>query len=212
MRIARLLSTLTAATIVAASFSTVAQAQFTVGDALVDRARYDDFRNFVVVLPHRFESGAYGQAVTGVSIFNGRVTGSFTPLLVESEGNNFWKVIGAGAQRTVAAGGLQSYAFDLAFGSNIVTANTFVAFFDSGLLSAIKWDSDSDGKRFAFSSNGAGTAKVGSTFEQLGTDDRKYSIQFSTGATSVVPEPATVLLTASGLLVFGAIARKRRNA
>ena len=136
---------------------------------------------------------------------------SFPPIVANTGGGN-WTITGAGTQRVVAASGLQSYAFGLTSGSDIVTATTRLAWRTSSQGGVIPFDFDGDGNSYTYSPNGVGPTTAGATFTQEGVTDRAYSIQFSTAATTVTPEPSTVVLTASGLLTFVGVARRRRRA
>ena len=212
MRLTRSLRILAAGLIATTAFATPSQAQFTIGDPLVARSIYDGYAGFILVVPYSFSPAAYGQAVTSVSIFNGFVGRDFTPLLVANTGPSAWTITGEGTNRVVGASGLQSYAFGLVSGSDLVTAATRVAWRTSSAGGVIPFDFDSDGNLYRYSPNGFGPTTAGSAFPEEGATDRSYAIQFSTSAVTATPEPSTVVLTASGLLAFVGISRRRRSA
>ena len=211
MRFARHARSLAVVLAASAAFVTPARAQFTIGDPLISRSVYDGYAGFILISPYSFAAGALGQSVTGVSIFNGIVGRDFIPLLVANSGGPTWTITGVGTQRVVAATGLQSYDFGLTQGSNVITPSTRVAWRTSSSGGTIPFDYDGDGNIFTYSSNGVGPSTVNAVFTQEGTTDRAYSIQFSSSDVTATPEPASIVLTASGLIAIAGIVRRRRS-
>ena len=210
MQLARHVRSLAIAFAASMAFVTPARAQFTIGDPLVSRGNYDGYAGFILISPYSFPLAALGQSVTGVSIFDGFVGRDFTPLLVANSGGGTWTITGVGTQRVVGASGLQSYAFGLTQGSDVITSSTRVAWRTSSQGGVIPFDYDSDGNAYTYSPNGVGPTTAGAVFSQEGVTDRAYSIQFSSSAVTATPEPASLVLTASGLLALGGVVRRRR--
>lgn len=119
---------------------------------------------------------------------------------------------GAGYQQVaVGTGGLS-----LAGGSMYVAFLSASGIAGSG---ANAWESSGGnayvGGEFVFQNNGDNTGSwTGNAWntDHLGTDgDVRFEMQFSAGQVSAVPEPATVALSATGLLALGGLGAVRRR-
>jgi len=209
MSIARLFKVVTAGVIAAAAIAAPAQAQNKVGDAFfTTSSTYGSYEKGIIVAPYQFSSSVYGESVLGVSIFNGQIGRSFTPLIFESLGSGQWKITGVGTERTIAAGGQQDYAFGLTAGSNLIGSGTYLGWHEGLIGGPIGFGGPGTGVHVYSEANQPPTPTLDYVFTQEGTVPRQYNIQFTT----YVPEPSTWLLTASGLLSFVGVARRRRRA
>jgi hypothetical protein len=191
-----------------------ARAQFTIGDALVPRTFLDAYQGFVLVLPYTFPAAALGDQVRSVSFFSdyaGAIGYAFTPLVLTDLGGGSFAIAGTGTPRANAATGVQSFNLELTGGSAVIGATTRVGFVTpTGQAGVIPFDFDADGNLYGFTASDDGPSAVGSTFTLLDEGDRAYSIEFSTQAiVSAVPEPASVVLLAGGLVALGGIATAR---
>ena len=107
-------------------------------------------------------------------------------------------------------------------GLNLIAANAYVFFLStSGLPGSTTggmecandcFSNDYADGAFVYQINGDDTSKwTNEEWENFEGDDLRFEANFSAGDQNVVPEPSTYLLTASGLLGLGAIARRRRQ-
>ena len=107
-------------------------------------------------------------------------------------------------------------------GLNLVAGNAYVFFLSTsglegfgkgGMECALDCsDAYTDGA-FVFQINGDDTSTwTSEDWRNFEGEDLRFEANFSAGDQNVVPEPSTYLLTASGLLGLGAIARRRRQA
>jgi hypothetical protein len=135
---------------------------------------------------------------------------SLTPLLARNIGG-VWRVTGTGASRTVQAG-VNSWDFALTSGSAAVDADVRFGWWSGG-SGAVHYSEG--GPLMAFSSNGQFPTLPGvGTQVPLGGLGfaRTYSISFTVGPnTTVVPEPSTYLLMATGLAGLAVVRGRRRT-
>lgn len=150
-----------------------------------------NFRGYVFA----WDAGA--SRATGSALFTGAITAA------PASGQGFQQV-------TIGTGGLA-----------LAGGNLYVAFLStSGVVGSgsSEWEfSTGDtyaGGEFVFTNNNdpASWTQGGWSTDWSGTDrDVRFEMQFSAGQVSAVPEPATVALSATGLLALGGIGAFRRR-
>jgi len=172
------------------SWSTVTYAS-TIGNPLIPRTFVDCCSQYIYVEPGVFFP-IPGETVTNWAFYSGAV-GSVTPLLLTQNGPSSFTVTGIGA--TVSAGlGLESFAFNLLSGTDVVGADTVLGFQQT--VGSIEFDPTGGADGYLL----GGVPSVGQTLSGFTLDARAYSVEFT-----AVPEPRSVVLLGIGLLSLGLI-------
>jgi len=159
-----------------------------VGPDLIDRSSVDGASNYMFL----FDDGTPGFTTTGIvetwSFYNDNGTSeagrTLEPLILKQVGTN-WIVTGVGAAVTTPAtmSGVQTYDFDLAWGSSVVGPGYTFAHHDLNSPGSIEYNSASVPEathRYYYL--GASSPAVGRTISDasFSTRQRTYSIQLST--------------------------------
>jgi hypothetical protein len=190
----------------------------TFGNPLVARPIVDTFTSFVTIaLGSPFLPTGAG-SLQSFSVFGGITVGAaqtnvgatIAPLLFRNIAS-VWTVVGVGTTRTVQ-NGINTWDFGLTSGSADVTTETRFGWWSGGGSGAVHY-TDLVGPTMGFSSSNAFPIVPGSgtglnvTF----SSPRTYSISFLVGQPStVVPEPSTYVLMATGLAAIAAVRVRRR--
>jgi hypothetical protein len=205
-------------------------AAITIGNSASDRVSTDSFSGQIFLLNANLSSVA-GQRVDSWQFFNNNNSNAVTPVLAEDTGGGIFAIRGIGATITGNGSGTQGGAFNLVSGTDVISLNYYLGFFDgswNGSASTI----NPGGVEF----NSVDDPPVGGQIDSIGTiwihgvangsdnpanlgvgalnsrdttfgaavDGRHYSINFTA---EIVPEPSAAFL---GGLAGLCLLRRRR--
>jgi len=166
----------------------------TIGNPLIPRTFVDCCSPYIFVEPGVFFP-IPGEKVTSWAFYSGAV-GSVTPLLLTQNGPSTFTVTGIGA--TVSAGlGLESFAFNLISGTDVVGTNTVLGFQQT--VGSIEFDPTGGADGYLL----GGVPSVGLTLSGFTLDTRAYSVEFT-----AVPEPPSLLLLGVSVLILAIFHRR----
>lgn len=170
----------------------------TIGNPLIQRSFADCCSPYLFVLPGLFFP-VPAERVTSWSIYSSGTGLGVTPLLFTQNSPTTFTLTGVGTTVFSPAAGVQTFAFGLVSGSDVVGANTVLGFWQQ--FGSIEWDPGAGSAGFLL----GGVPSVGQTLPGFALDSREYSVEFTT----VTPEPLSMFLGGTGLITLACAARKR---
>jgi hypothetical protein len=202
-----------------------------IGPELIQRSQVDTASGYETLYQGFFPT--VGEQVVSLQIFNDNTanTNWITPLILSFQGGRVWQITGVGLSEQNTGTGLQTYAFGLQSGSDLIAASNYTFGWWNGRVSGttftgntgvIMFDTTDSTPGFGescptpdcpVSNLGFAPPAVGMSYTfannfsgpnpgTLGNGfGRVYSVQFTTAPVSSVPEHSTFSFLAFGLLV-----------